>query len=147
MKKLIEFVAKSLEKPTHKQEKFVLEKLSEQEVSLLKTKTGFDVSDFSRIIDNFAIRHAFSHHGNPKTEEKRGQIAITIEDFEKIPEIVTQFDNRETGEKNTAQRDLLKYTKEEELCKYIYVEEIRTGKKELALQTFYKQKSATSKKK
>jgi valyl-tRNA synthetase len=147
MKELIDFVVKSLTNPSHKQTKFCLGKLSNQEIAKLRTKTGFDLADFERIIDNFAIRHAFSQHGNPKVEEQRGQIAITINDFENIVELIENFDKIETGEKNTAQRDLLKYSKDKEVCKYVYVEEIRTGKKELAMQTMYKQKSATSKKK
>src|SRR3546814_7432582 len=50
--------------------------------------TGIDISGARREIDNSAINHALKQHGSDTTEAKRGQAAITPEDFGKIPEIV-----------------------------------------------------------
>jgi hypothetical protein len=140
MQDLITFIKNCLATPTHRQQKFSLGKLSAEEVVQLQNETGFDLTDFERIIDNYAIQHVFEKHGNPKKEELRGQIAIETEDFEKITAIVTQLEKTEMGEKSRTGRDLIKFFKTE-ICRYVYVEEIRNGKKQLALQAFYKQKA------
>src|SRR3546814_2668758 len=57
--------------------------------------TGIDISGARREIDTSAINHALKQHGSDTTEAKRGQAAITPEDFGKIPEIVERPDNVE----------------------------------------------------
>jgi phage-Barnase-EndoU-ColicinE5/D-RelE like nuclease3 len=44
---------------------------------------------------SYGVNHAIKKHGNPKTEESRGQVAITEQDFELIPQIVANPDSIE----------------------------------------------------
>lgn len=130
--------------PKHKKEEIrtVVEIITDfcKSVEMLSQLTGFDLTGYERIIDKFGAIHAFVKHGNPKQEESRGQIAIIIEDFEKIPDITSNPDKIVCGEKNSHGKELIKYYKDYD-CTYIYIEEKRDGKKVLATQTMYKKKT------
>ncbi len=134
-----EFVNNSLSGKSNELKKFSFGKLSNEEIQKLKTETGLDLTDFNRVIDNYAILHTLNKHGNQKREEKQGQIAVIPTDFEMIPTITSQPDKIETGEKDSIGNDLIKYTKQIDNV-YIYAEEIRKGKKELSAKTMYKRK-------
>ena len=109
-----------------------------EESVLLKAKTGFNLQGYERIIDKSAINHVLKIHGNEKKEKLRGQIAVTEIDFEKIPEILQSKNVIFTGKNKQGQNCLLYQAKIGNT--YFYVEEIRTGRKHLALQTLYKRK-------
>lgn len=119
--------------------RYEIGELSEKEIQQIKEATGFDLSGYTRTMYSYGVNHAIKKHGNPKTEESRGQVAITEEDFELIPQIVANPDSIEFGEKNDLGDDLIKYSKiiGNQL---FYVEEIRNGRKEVVLQTLYKRK-------
>jgi len=137
--RITNFIAEILQNKG-KKNKLNLGKLSKKEVEKIKEELGFDLENYCRVMDNSAINHTLNHHSNPKTEAQRGQIAVVPEDFVLIPKITSEFDKLEYADKNQHGRDLIKYIKEM-TEKLVYVEEIRTGRKEVALQTLYKQKS------
>ncbi len=112
------------------------------EAARLKEVTGFDLSGYQHSIDNFAIRHIDSQHGNPAIEEPRGQIAITRDDIAKIPEIVANPD-KVTALKTHQKRDGIGYTKQVD-GETFYVEEIRTGKKLLSAVSMRKLKAGAT---
>ena len=68
-------------------------KLPQNVAELVKTSTGYDVSGFSPIINEHEIRHTISSHGDAAEQERLGQIAVTPEDFELIPEILSSPDS------------------------------------------------------
>lgn len=136
---IIKFIEKILADKSTEQHILSLGVLSEMEAQKLKEITGLDLENYERILDNFAVKHALNKHGHAGVEKLRGQIPITKNDFELIPKVVENPDKIEIGEKNRRGADLIKYTKNIEE-KVIYVEEIRKGRKQLALQTLYKQK-------
>lgn len=98
-------------------------------------------SAYNHVIDNNAIRHALKAHGGPH-EEKRGQVPITDADLALIEDIVAHYDNISV---NAERRDVPRiiYSKSYEDGTTIYVEEQRTGRKELAAVTMWKMKKAT----
>jgi putative DNA methylase len=119
--------------------RYEIGELSEKEIQQIKEATGFDLSGYTRTMYSYGVNHAIKKHGNPKKEESRGQIAITDDDFELIPQIVANPDSIEFGEKNDLGNDLIKYAKVIG-NQLFYVEEIRNGRKEIVLQTLYKRK-------
>lgn len=137
---LKEFINLAIQDKTNKKITFSLGKLSQAEIEKLAIETGFDLTDFERTIDNYSIKHTLKKHGNAKTESKRGQIAVEEQDFENIPEIVANADTILSNEKNDLGNTLIKYVKDLFSTNYFYVEEIRTGKKQVNLQTLYKRK-------
>ena len=110
-------------------------------MKVLKAKTDIDLTGYTRVIDKSGINHTIKNHGNEKKEQSRGQIAITNEDFELIPEIIKSENVIYSG-KNDLGKDCLLY--EAHIGSLIfYIEEIRTGRKQLCLQTMYKRKKPT----
>ena len=106
------------------------DKINDSKLIAINDNEIIDVSGFNRVIDIYGIKHTFKKHGNSITEEKRGQIAITKEDFLLIPQIVLTENVQYSG-KNKIGKDCLTYEKEIDETIYYYVEEIRKGRKEL----------------
>ena len=114
-------------------------KVAPDVAELIKDATGLDVEGYDHTIDSFAIRHINSQHGDSKTEENRGQVAVTEEDIKRIPEIIANPDNIERGVTNQG-KDAIVYSKRFNgtIC---YVEEVRAGRRNLAAETMYKKKA------
>jgi hypothetical protein len=133
--KLFDIASKSKEKLL----KETIGKATEKQLSDIRA-AGIDISeDYIHTIDNYAIVHSLKKHGNNKTEEPRGQLAITKQDFEKIPDILANY-NKLTSEKNSRGQDVIIYQKSYEDGTTLYAEEIRVGRKELAMVSMYKTK-------
>ena len=115
-------------------------KVTEQQAKVIQDALGIDVSGYKHTIDKSEIGHIFNNHGDIKQEENRGQIAVNNDDFARIPEILANPDKIEYSDKNDKGLETITYTKAFNGTTYI-IEEIRTGKKELALNTMYKRKT------
>lgn len=105
-------------------------------------ETGLDVSGFERVLDNYGVRHTMKRHGNEKTEAKRGQIAVTFEDFDLIPLITSRPDSVFQDGKNKVGRDVIVFTKLIDGIGYRHVEEIRPKGKLVATDSLRKKKGA-----
>ncbi len=106
--------------------------------ALIRSSTGFEVAGYNRILDNFGIRHTFKIHGSPATETPRGQRAVVLEDFSRIPEIVAHPDLVEyVGKSRVSKADLIRFTKSIDGETYHYVEEIRRKRRVLATETLW----------
>lgn len=104
-------------------------------------ENGFDIAGYQHDLDVSGTRHAIKEHGQPKTEEPRGQIAITDEDFEKIPEVIYGYDDVSFTGKNKIGRETITYKKTFDDGTIMYVEEIRDKRKTLTINTMYKYKN------
>lgn len=104
-------------------------------------ENGFDITGYEHNLDVSGTRHTLKTHGNEKKEDSRGQIAITDEDFEKIPDVVYTPDNISFGETDAKDTPLIKYSKKFDDGTVIYVEEIRTRQKTLTIKSMWKQKN------
>ena len=74
-------------------------------------ETGFDLSGYSHVLDNYGVRHTLKKHGNETVEEKRGQIAVTLADFPIIPRITDDPDRVFADGKNKVGRDVIVFAK------------------------------------
>ena len=66
--------------------------VSERLAAMIRASCGAEVSGFSHALGVNAVRHAFNRHGVPGVEESRGNIAITAEDIERLPEMLADPD-------------------------------------------------------
>jgi hypothetical protein len=109
------------------------------------TSAGVHISEkFKHTIDVYAIIHSLKKHGSQQTEELRGQIAITKRDFEKVPDVLENYDYIAIN-KNKRNQDVIIYQKAYSDGTTLYAEEVRTGREELAMGTLYKMKKALQK--
>ena len=95
-----------------------------------------NVSGFRRLMDEDAVRHAYEEHGVGH-EKQEGQIPITQEDFERVPEILA------TGTVQDVVHILSGgipgvVTRARIGADFFYVEEVRTGRQALAFKTMWK---------
>ena len=135
---ITEFVTSVLTDKSNKQKKFLLNLIERVEAENIEVKTNINLKNYKRTMDNFGVKHTFKKHRNAQTEASRGQMAIEIADFSHIPSIVSEPDDIIFGAMNDMGNSLIQYIKAIEKFKYFYIEEIRTGRKEIVLQTFYK---------
>ena len=136
---LKQVIDKAKNNPNERQ-KLVIGKVS-PELQKKAKENGFDISGYQHDLDVSGTRHTIKEHSQPKKEELRGQIAITDEDFEKIPDVIYSYDNVSFGETDAKDTPLIKYSKRFDDGTVIYVEEIRTRQKTLTIKSMWKQKN------
>jgi hypothetical protein len=127
---------------SNKMMKETIAPVTETEVEAIKAKTGIDIDpEYKHTIDNYAINHILKNHSDPAKEESRGQIPVAESDFDRIPDIINSYDSVENAGKNDKGLETIRYIKTFPDGVTYYFEEVRTGKKELALNTLYKKKT------
>jgi hypothetical protein len=94
-----------------------------------------ELFDFSLAPDD--VRHVFRSHGNAGTELARGQVAVSAADFAMLPAIVERPDAIEDAGRSDIGERLVRYVKLFEGRRYVAVFAIRSGRRTLALKTFY----------
>lgn len=95
--------------------------------------TGLNVTGFTAVLDNYAVRHTLRQHGSTAAEAKRGQLAIELEDFGLVPLVLAEPDDVRADGQTRQGRDVLVYTKLIGNVGYWVVQELRSGRKQLAL--------------
>ena len=73
--------------------------------------TGLDVTGYNCTLRASEIKKIFSDHGNEKTENLRGQRAITKEDIKMIPEILSSPDDVTLDKKLYQGKPVIKFIK------------------------------------
>ena len=101
-------------------------------------EAGLEIEGFTHAVDTSAIRHIRKSHGDVAAEEARGQVAVTDADFESIPDVISTPDKVVFGTENRIGRDQIGYLKKMADGSTLYLEEVRTGKRELAAQSMRK---------
>lgn len=104
----------------------------------IKEHTGKDVSKYHHQLDSYAINHTIKNHGNKSKEKSRGQVGITNEDLQMIPEIIDHPDSVILGTKNKKGQDQVFFVKQMPDGTALIVEEIRTGEKTLSVESMRK---------
>ena len=111
---------------------------------LILEKTGMDVAGFTRVLDNYGVRHTIKQHGDQVKESRRGQVAVVLNDFGLIPLITAQPDNVFADGKNKIGRDVIVFVKVIDGIGYRHVEEIRGKHKLVATDSLRKKIGAWS---
>ena len=95
---------------------------------------GLDLSGLTHQVTNSFIAHIFKQHGDEKNEKARGQIAVTLADIAKIPDIVKNPDYAVIGIRRSGEI-INAYAKRHEDGTTVYYEEILIGRKNRALRS------------
>ncbi|MDH5857800.1 PLxRFG domain-containing protein [Lampropedia aestuarii] len=127
----IQTVLDSARSPGHAPQKAVLGQASPWLVKKAAAK-GMNVEGYSHVLDGSAVRHMIKNHFDAKAERSRGQIALTDSDLLALPALVASPDMVVLGSKNRLGKEQIAYIKQMPDGSTLYLEEVRTGKKELA---------------
>jgi phage-Barnase-EndoU-ColicinE5/D-RelE like nuclease3 len=121
--------------------------VNKKQSEVIKENTGIETYGCKRFLDTSAIKHILRKHGSIKTEEKRGQIAINIDDFENIPTYIANADLIEYVGKNLLQQDVFKYTSQQNGL-IIIIESVVINKRgnKIYIETMYKKKKSNDNK-
>ncbi|MDE6573816.1 MAG: hypothetical protein K2L84_00630, partial [Muribaculaceae bacterium] len=109
-------------------------------------ENGIDVDEtWVHSFESSAVAHNQKHHGAEKREDQRGQIAITTEDYARIPDILESYDKISKSPNKTkgTENEVIIYEKEFEDGYVYYLEEKRDNRKSLSFHTMYKKKKGT----
>ena len=124
-------------KPGHAHAKAVL---GEASAWLVMTANGrnLNLQGYRHTIDTASVRHIHAKHGDPNIEKSRGQIDISSDDIKFIPDVLASPDKVIFGVRSKRNHPFIGYLKRMADGSTFYVEEVRTGRKELAAVTLYK---------
>ena len=78
-----QFVERSM---TTGDRKITLDLGTVKNVERIREKTGFDLTGFTRLIDNYGVRHTLGNHGDASKETSRGQLAVTVDVVDEVGE-------------------------------------------------------------
>jgi hypothetical protein len=99
-----------------------------------------DVVGFRHTVDSYSARHSFTSHGISATEEARGQLPVTPDDWAMIPTILSSPDSIKIIGQTRRGRDLIAYEKRIN-GQIFYLEEVRSGRNTLAAVSMRKKKT------
>lgn len=117
---------------------YVIGVVSFEQISDIAQATGLDTTGYNHVIDNYAIKHAKNRHSNVAIEKARGQIALKDNDIRAIPDVVQSPDTVVYGGKNEREQPQIAYIKRLADGSLLAVEEIRKGRKTLAVASLRK---------
>ena len=123
--------------------KAVIGNVSSALVNIANEK-GLKIEGYVHNIDSSAIRHTHKRHGVAPREERRGQIAVSNEDYKTIPSLIYKPDFIAFGAKNDKGFDLIIYGKNMPDGSSLYIEEVRTGKRTLTTKSLKKYKTGVN---
>lgn len=120
--------------------KFVtlLRGVSDRAKKIIKEATGIDTSGYNHVMNESAVRHALNRHG------EAGELSITMADIKKARDVIAKADTIEYVGKNKQGLDVIRYTKQYD-NRIVYLEEVRNGRRQLAMDTMYKQEISKQK--
>lgn len=103
----------------------------------LSKLVGEDVRGFKHAASNQSLGHVLKEHGNAKAEQARGQKAIEVDDFAKLPAIVKTGTYHDVKQRPFGPRrvEIIARIDGDE---YHYIGEIRRKKRRIDLVTMWK---------
>ncbi|MCP2041662.1 hypothetical protein L1281_002273 [Neisseria sp. HSC-16F19] len=110
--------------------------VSKEAADAVRAEVGRDITGWVHSIGESDIRHILKHHGNDKTEQQRGQRAVTQKDIERLPEILGNFDDIQYSGVNEVGNEIFLIRKQigdEVYC----AQEIWAGRKKMVVKTMW----------
>lgn len=107
-------------------------------LSSLAEENGLSISGMIHTIDTSAVRHVLDHHGDAGKEAPRGQVAISIDDIKALPRALEEAQRVVFNLKNARGQNQIAYVWETPSGSTLIVEEVRVGRRRLALASMRK---------
>lgn len=108
------------------------------QILAIQAAKGIDAKGFDFAIDKDAVRHIQSSHGSAAVEARRGQRAVTPDDYARLPSLLNNTrDFRDAGESWRSRQPLLEVVHQVDGERWHMFFEARSGRRMLALDTWY----------
>lgn len=142
-----DFIEKA-EKKENAGKKLYLGTISEELADRIFSDTGINIKGFNFTIGSDEVRKIENRHGSEKVEKRKKQTAIGSEDITVVPIVISEYDSATKSvyeSKGALQKDAILFKKDIDGV-LTAVTIVNSGKKDLRLQTLYKerQKNETS---
>jgi hypothetical protein len=137
IKSITELVQVALSRTNGNKAYFDLKAVTNEVADRVLEATGLDVHGWTHSIDESAIRHIFNRHGSHETEQPRGQLAVTLEDIERIVDVIASPDEVEATHPLADGTEVVVFKKKLG-HEVIYVQEMRVGRRKLTAKTLWK---------
>jgi len=141
--KALKSLAEKAQLPGNENQTIDLADVADDLTAEAKEKAGIDLTGYRHTADLFSVRHALKQHGNEAKEKARGQLGIGAEDIAAIHDVVTNPDRRVYGAYGPRKQALVGSIKRASDGSLLAVQEVRTGRKTLALTSIRKYPATT----
>ena len=109
-----------------------------RQAAILRKATGQDATGFTLVLESGTLRHALRHHGDPRTEARRGQAAVTEADFTLLPALLHEPDSVRAGEATRRGTNTAVFAKRIGRIAYTVVVDLRPTARQIAFRTMFK---------
>lgn len=101
---------------------------------------GFPVTAFDVVLENGTARHTLRRHGDPATEGRRGQLAVTEDDLARVAQLLCEFDSVEAADPTKQGTPRACFRKRIGAVDYEVFAEIRRAAEQVAFKTMLKRR-------
>ena len=102
---------------------------------------GFPVTGFVIVLENGTVRHTLRRHGDPATDGKRGQLAVTEDDLVRMAQLLCEFDSVEAADSTKQGTPQARFRKRLGSVDYEVFAEVRRAAKQIAFKTMMKRRA------
>ena len=129
-------VEEARHEPGNRRHRVFLGKVGPEAAARVLQATGRKLEGCCHALDTYGIRHAFKEHGDPDAEARRGQRAITADDFALLPAVLAAPDEIEPAGKTSTGLEVIRFKKRINGI-LVVVEEVLAAREYLAVKTLY----------
>ena len=128
-----------------KLEKLYLGKVTDAARQRISDLLGYDVTSKDYIITSDGVKHVFDQHGDAGKETARGNIPLTDDIIEKLPEVLANPDSIDLGhQESRGDRNGIVFQKAFPNGTVVYIQFDNSGRGTIEGKTIYAKKAATS---
>ena len=126
-------------------EKLYLGKVTDAARQRISDLLGYDVTSENYIITSDGVKHVFDQHGDAGKEAARGNIPLTDDIIEKLPEVLANPDSIDLGhQESRGDRSGIVFQKAFPNGTVVYIQFDNSGRGTIEGKTIYAKKAATS---
>lgn len=126
-------------------EKLYLGKVTDTARQRISNLLGYDVTSKDYIITSDGVKHVFDQHGDAGKETARGNIPLTDDIIEKLPEVLANPDSIDLGhQESRGDRNGIVFQKAFPNGTIVYIQFDNSGRGTIEGKTIYAKKAATS---
>ena len=126
-------------------EKLYLGKVTDAARQRISDLLGYDVTSENYIITSDGVKHVFDQHGDAGKEAARGNIPLTDDIIEKLPEVLANPDSIDLGhQESRGDRSGIVFQKAFPNGTIVYIQFDNSGRGTIEGKTIYAKKAATS---